>query len=83
MTTVLLSERARDRLTDLEPDIQRRLTDSLRESTPERDLSPLSGEGVFKFRVGDYRVIVDWDRTNETVYVLTPGHRRNIYDREW
>jgi mRNA interferase RelE/StbE len=83
MTEVLLSARARDRLTELEPDIQSRIKESLREISPERDLSPLSGEDVFKFRVGDYRVIIDWDRTNDTVYVLTLGHRRNIYDREW
>lgn len=83
MTDVLLSKRARDRLTNLEPDIQRRIKDSLREITPERDLSPLSGQDVFKFRVGDYRVLIDWDRANDTVYVLTLGHRRHIYDREW
>ena len=83
MTEVFLSKRARDRLTDFDPDIQSGIKDSFREITPERDLSPLLGEDVFKFRVGDYRVLVDWDRTNDTVYVLTLGHRRNIYDREW
>lgn len=69
MTEVLLSKRARDRLTDLEPTIQSRIKASLRELTPERDLSPLSGEDVFKYRVGDYRVIIDWDRANDTVSV--------------
>lgn len=83
MTQVRLSERALDRLTDLDPDVQSRIKDSLREITPERDLSRLSGEDVFKFRVGDYRIIIDWDRANDTVYILTLGHRRNIYDREW
>lgn len=83
MTEVLLSEQARDRLADLEPEIQDRIKDALRGISPERDLSPLSGEDVYKLRVGDYRVITDWDRSNETVYVLTLGHRRNIYDREW
>ena len=83
MTEVLPSKRARDRLTDLEPEIQSRIKNSLREITPERDLSPLSVKDVFKFRVGDYRVLIDWDRTNDTVYMLTLGHRRNIYDREW
>jgi len=83
MTEVLLSEQSRDRLADLESDIQERIKNTLREIDPERDLSRLSGEDTYKLRVGDYRVIVDWDRENETVYVLTLGHRRNIYDRGW
>ena len=83
MTEVLLSERARDRLSNLETDTQERIKDALRELTPDRDLSRLSGEDVHKLRVGDYRVIADWDREEGKVYVLTVGHRRNIYDRDW
>ncbi|MFT4922500.1 MAG: mRNA interferase RelE/StbE [Haloarculaceae archaeon] len=83
MTDVLLSERARKRLSALEPDIRDRIKDALREIDPDRDLSQLSGEDASKLRVGDYRVITDWDRADDTVYVLTLGHRRNIYDREW
>jgi len=83
MTEVLLSEQSRDRLADLEADIRERIKNALREINPERDLSRLSGEDAYKLRVGDYRVIVDWDREKETVYVLTLGHRRNIYDRGW
>ena len=83
MTEVLLSKQSRDRLADLEADIRERIKTALREIDPERDLSRLSGGDMYKLRVGDYRVIVDWDRENETVYVLTLGHRRNIYDRGW
>ena len=83
MTDVLLSERARDRLSDLESEIQARIKDALRGLIPDRDLSRLSGEDVYKLRVGDYRVIADWDREEEKVYVLTVGHRRNIYDQGW
>lgn len=83
MTEVLLSERARDRLSNLETDTQERIKDALRKLTPDRDLSRLSGEDVYKLRVGDYRVIADWDRKEGKVYVLTVGHRRNIYDRDW
>lgn len=78
MTEVLLSERARERLADLEPDIQARIKDALRDISPDRGLSPLSGEDVYRFRVGDNRVITDWDQSNDTVYVLTLGHRGNI-----
>lgn len=83
MTDALLSERARDRLADLETEIQGRIKDALREIHPDRDLARLSGEDVYRLRVGDYRVLADWDREEDTVYVLTVGHRRNIYDRDW
>jgi mRNA interferase RelE/StbE len=83
MTEVLLSERAQDRLLDLETEIRNRIKDALREINPDRDLSRLSGEDVYKLRVGDYRVIVDWDHSEGKVYVLTLGHRRNIYDHSW
>lgn len=82
MTEVLLSERARDRLSQLERTLQERIKDALREIQPERDLSRLSGEEVYSLRVGEYRVLADWDRADDTVYVLTVGHRRNVYDRE-
>ena len=83
MTEVLLSERARDRLSDLETEARDRIKDALREINPDRDLSRLSGEDTYKLRVGDYRVIADWDRREDKVYVLTVGHRRNIYDQDW
>ncbi len=83
MTEVLLSERARDRLADLDPDVRERIKDALRALQPDRDLSQLSGADVYKYRVGDYRVIADWDRKEEKVYVLTVGHRSTVYDRGW
>ena len=83
MTEVLLSKRSRDRLSDRQPDIRDRIKDALREINPKRDLSKLTAEDTFTLRVGDYRVIVDWDQGNDTVYVLTLGHRRNIYDQNW
>lgn len=83
MTDVLLSERARDRLDELDAEPRTRITDALRTVTPDRDLSRLSGKDLHTLRVGDYRVIVDWEQSDDTLYVLTLGHRRNIYDREF
>lgn len=83
MPEVFLSERARDRLADLEPDVRKRIKNALRDVNPDHSLSRLSGEDVYKLRVGDYRVIIDWDRKENALYVLTLGHRRNIYDRDW
>ena len=54
----------------------------------ERNLSanpnagiPLTGEfhGLFKYRVGDYRVI--YAKTPEGVLVVRIGHRKDVYRR--
>jgi len=74
MTEVLLSKRARDRLSDLDSEPRECLKDAL------RDLAKMTGEDAHKLRVGDYRAIVDWER-DDVVKVLTVGHRRNVYDR--
>ena len=47
------------------------------------DLTPelLSGElkGLFKLRVGSYRVLYSFDRERKIIYVHLVGHRREIY----
>lgn len=35
--------------------------------------------GEFRFRIGDYRVIVDCDHKNGMIVILTIGHRKDIY----
>jgi len=44
---------------------------------------PLTGafSGLFKLRVGDYRVIYQADREKKVLTVQLVGHRREIYDR--
>ena len=85
MADVRLSERAVDRLDALDGDIRERIKSKLREAgdRPGHFLEPLRGGDEYKLRVGDHRVIVDWDREEGLLYVLTLGHRRNVYDREF
>ena len=42
---------------------------------------PLCGElkGLFKLRVGSYRVLYSFDREKRTIYVHLIGHRQEIY----
>jgi len=46
-------------------------------------VEPLTGPltGLFKLRVGDYRVIYQADRENKVLTVRLVGHRREIYDQ--
>jgi len=42
---------------------------------------PLTGQwkGVFKLRVGDYRVLYTYDRTEQKIVVHFIRHRREVY----
>jgi mRNA interferase RelE/StbE len=39
----------------------------------------LTGGTSFRLRVGDYRVIYEFDLDKNEIYLLTVGHRREIY----
>ena len=39
----------------------------------------LQGRSEFRLRVGDYRIIYDVDQQQNVLYLLTLGHRREIY----
>lgn len=41
----------------------------------------MQGVNAFRMRVGDYRVIYDFDRTKGILYLLSVGHRREVYRR--
>jgi mRNA interferase RelE/StbE len=39
----------------------------------------LKGRSEFRLRAGDYRVIYEFDQSQNILYLLTLGHRREIY----
>jgi mRNA interferase RelE/StbE len=48
---------------------------------PERFIYSLSGTKLCSMRAGDYRVLVSLDRIEKKVFIVTVGHRKNVYDR--
>ena len=48
---------------------------------PEAYLKRLVGDKSYKFRVGDYRLIVDLENDKLLVLVIDTGHRKNIYKK--
>ena len=69
-------------LNKLEEDIKERIWNKLQQCklNPFHFLEHLEDIGGFKLRVGDYRVIVDVDRTNNILHILKIGHRKNVYE---
>jgi mRNA interferase RelE/StbE len=39
----------------------------------------MTGVEAYRLRVGDYRVIYDFDRSKGILYLLEVGHRREVY----
>jgi mRNA interferase RelE/StbE len=39
----------------------------------------LSSRSEFRLRVGDYRIIYEFDLARNEVYLITLGHRREVY----
>ncbi|MFT4295766.1 MAG: type II toxin-antitoxin system RelE/ParE family toxin [Micropruina sp.] len=74
------------RIRQLDRQVQRRVLVALYELVqlpdPTARLKPLrhSKAGLWRLRVGDYRVIVSVQNSELTVIAIDVGHRSNIYD---
>ena len=62
--------------------VRTRILEKIRElgrRLPDFSHERLQGRGEFKLRVGDYRVIYDFDLKLNEIYLLTVAHRREVY----
>ena len=80
---LIFEKRALVNLNNLDKDIKKRIWDKLQlcKENPFRFLKHLEDMPGFKLRVGDYRVIVDIDKSKLLVLVIKIGHRKNIYEK--
>ena len=79
-------DRARRELRALDDNVQARILRYLREriassEDPRRFGRSLTGDkaGLWRYRVGDYRLICDINDGDEVVLVLRVAHRRGVY----
>jgi mRNA interferase RelE/StbE len=84
MYRVRLLDEAAKELTKLDQSVARRIVERvnwLAENLKSAHLNMLAGEfeGLFKLRVGDYRVIYELIRNEQMIIVHAIGHRREIY----
>lgn len=66
----------------LPQDIQRRIEDRIDRLGLMLDQfshTRLTGMECCRLRVGDYRVVYDFDRLKGVLYLLAVGHRREVY----
>lgn len=82
MYNLLFSDKALKQLGKLEKSMQKRILNALEriKIRPEAYITKLVGDVGYKFRVGDYRVIMDIDKGRLLILVIKVGHRKNVYD---
>ncbi len=83
MFEVIFSERAKKHFLKLDRHIQERIGNAIEriKVRPEAYVEKLVGEPGYKFRVGDYRLILDIQQERLVILVIKVGHRKNIYGR--
>ena len=85
--SVEFTPRAKKALSQLDRSVQKRVVGKLQEiqgaDDPRDFLKPMTGllTGMFRLRVGDYRVIIDIQDERCVVLALDVGHRSTVYDR--
>ncbi|MCX6709177.1 MAG: type II toxin-antitoxin system RelE/ParE family toxin [Candidatus Woesearchaeota archaeon] len=82
MHEILFTDKARKQFLKLEKPVQERIVNALDRIRirPEAFITKLVGDVGYKFRIGDYRALLDIDQGRLLILVLKIGHRKNIYD---
>lgn len=66
----------------LPPELQRRIEAKIDEMGARLETYPhyrMTGANTFRLRVGEYRVIYEFNTSRQEIYLLAMGHRREIY----
>lgn len=81
MYDIILSKRVEKYLDSLNSKDRERIILALEKLRirPQAFLKRLVGQKSYKFRVGNYRIIVDIETSKLLVLVIDIGYRRNIY----
>lgn len=80
------TDRAEDEFSDLDTAVQRQLLKKLDEVVsdefrePMDYLKPLTGLPYSSLRSGQYRGIIDVDRDVQSLWVMSVGHRDDVYN---
>jgi mRNA interferase RelE/StbE len=78
---ITFTDTSRKQFRKLEKDVQERIIKALERIRirPESYVRKLVGDPGYRLRVGDYRVILDIQKSELIILVIKIGHRKNIY----
>lgn len=83
MYKLIFDEEAIKYLDKLPKNISKRIFKKIQytKENPHHYFIKLTNRQEYKLRVGDYRIIVDINDSKITIYIITIGHRSNIYKK--
>ena len=83
MFEVLLTETFAREFKTLETTLRKRIKKKLENirQNPLQYFERLSGQELFKLRIGKYRIIAQISIGQKKITLLSIGHRKNIYDK--
>ena len=81
---IIFTKRGEKDLKELSPEIRKVIAKAINSkllSDPEKSLIPLTGKlkGIYKFRVGQYRILCEKRSETFIIVVVKIGHRREVY----
>lgn len=81
--SITFSEEALAQLRKLDNETVKRILDKIEDASanPAHFFGRLAGREEYKLRVGDYRIIAKVLFTENKIFILSLGHRKNIYKR--
>jgi len=83
--SIVFIPKAEKEFAKLSHEVQKRIYKALKklEKDPEMYLSPLHGilGGLYKFRVGEYRLICKKENSQITILILKVAHRKDVYKK--
>ena len=82
MYEIKFGKKALEDWSKLEQDLKERIWNKLQacKENPFHFLEHLEEIKGYKLRIGDYRAILDVDKSANIIWVLKVGHRKNIYE---
>jgi mRNA interferase RelE/StbE len=80
MYKIEFSNKADSQLSNLDEEVQKRITNVLDRIiiNPFHYVKRLVGTPYYRLRAGDYRIILDIKQDKLIIYVIELGHRKNI-----
>ncbi len=81
---ITFTDTSRRQFRKLKKDVQERIIKALERIRirPESYVKKLVGDPGYRLRVGDYRIILDIQKSELIILVIKIGHRKNIYKNE-
>lgn len=84
MYRIIIKKKAKKFIDKLPKNERKRIASEIEQLPNGEDIKKLKGEknkGLFRLRIGDYRIIYSVDNGELIVYVIDAGNRGEIYKR--